>query len=86
MKIKSIAKNQTELHIKKNNKYLSDIIIFFSYQTPVACHIQGQGFFKTAEKWSVTTSKHISKWLDGATAQVKNQSFFNNLMEVQIIR
>lgn len=37
--------------------------ILFSYETPVALHIYGVGFFRTGERFSKTTSKHINKWL-----------------------
>jgi hypothetical protein len=33
-----------------------------SYATPVAAYIPGLGFMETEEKFSVTTSKHISQW------------------------
>ena len=56
MKIKPIASNMTELE-------LNDYTILFSYQTPVAYHRSGVGFFRTGKKWSATTSRHINKWL-----------------------
>ena len=37
--------------------------IMFSYETPVAGHIENYGFFKTTTKYSVTTTKHINKYL-----------------------
>jgi hypothetical protein len=73
MKIKSIGKNKTELHI-------NDKIIFISYETPVAACIDGQ-FFKTDKKWSVTTSKHINKWIDGREHEIRSQAFFDNLIK-----
>jgi hypothetical protein len=36
--------------------------IAISYQTPVAAYIPGLGFFKTDEKFSVTTTRHIGVW------------------------
>lgn len=33
-----------------------------SYATPVAAYIPGLGFMETTQKFSVTTSKHISQW------------------------
>jgi hypothetical protein len=73
MKIKSIGKNKTELHI--GNK-----IIFISYETPVAACIDGK-FFKTDKKWSTSTSKHINAWIDGKKAETKEQGFFDNLIK-----
>ena len=61
MKIKSIAKNQTE--IKTNDK----LLVFFSYETPV-CFIdyRNKGFNtgKTNEFYSQTTIKHIDAFFD----------------------
>ena len=42
---------------------LGDKTILFSYQTPVAYHQFGVGYFKTSTYWSRTTSKHITQWL-----------------------
>jgi len=53
---KNLASNQTEVEV-------GDTIIFFSYNTPVAAFIPGEGYVVTETKWSVTTSKHISQWL-----------------------
>tara|TARA_R100001082_G_scaffold14353_1_gene7361 strand:+ start:155 stop:406 length:252 start_codon:yes stop_codon:yes gene_type:complete len=36
--------------------------VFFSYSTPVA-GLDLKGFFKTSKKYSMTTTKHINKWL-----------------------
>lgn len=58
LSINSIGSNQTELHI-------DDLTVLFSYSTPVAYCIDGKGYFKVDEFYSVTTSKHINKWLDG---------------------
>jgi hypothetical protein len=76
MRIKPIGKNMVELNV-------DDKRVLFSYETPVACHIPGKGFFKTAEFFSTTTSRHIDKWLrwSGAGyAMRKPQSFFENLI------
>jgi hypothetical protein len=37
--------------------------VLFSYSTPVACHIPGQGYYRTTKTWSRTTSKHISQFI-----------------------
>ena len=55
MKIKQLASNMTELQS-------GDTRILFSYETPVAAYITGQGLYRTSKKWSRTTSKHINKW------------------------
>jgi len=73
MKVRIIANNMTEVQTDKAT-------ILFSYETPVACYMNdGTGFFKTDCRWSKTTSKHITKWLNGANAQEREQSFFDSL-------
>lgn len=56
MKLNPIASNMTEVEI-------GDKIVLFSYKTPVAYHEAGVGYAKTSKHWSVTTSRHINKWL-----------------------
>lgn len=72
IRIRSIGSNQTELNT-------SHARILFSYETPVAAYVLGEGWFRTEEFHSVTTSKHINKWLDGRDAEKKPQSFFDEL-------
>jgi hypothetical protein len=55
MQLTQIASNMTEVET-------SEARILFSYRTPVAAYIFGEGFVKTEQYWSVTTSKHINKW------------------------
>ena len=74
MKIKPLGANQTELETGNG-------LTLFSYETPVACFLYGKGYFRTSQKWSATTSKHINRWLDGNTAQEKPQSFFDDLVK-----
>lgn len=56
MKLKQIASNMTEVTINGVGT------ILFSYQTPVAAKTP-TGLKVTTTKYSVTTSKHITKWL-----------------------
>jgi CRISPR/Cas system-associated protein Csm6 len=74
LSIKPVGSNMTELHF-------SGGVVLFSYRTPVACQLNGKGYFRTAKKWSVTTSKHINKWLDGVKAEEKPQEFFDGLVD-----
>ena len=53
--------------------------VLFSYETPVACSTVN-GWFKTEQWYSRTTTKHVNKWLEGVKAQVKPQSFFATLV------
>ena len=55
MQLTPIASNMTEVET-------SEARILFSYRTPVAAYIYGEGYVKTEKYWSVTTSRHINKW------------------------
>lgn len=57
MKVQPIGSNQTEVSLADGTEVL------ISYQTPVAALVPGKGWIRTATKWSVTTSKHINRWL-----------------------
>ena len=56
-----------------------DARILFSYRTPVAAYIFGEGFVKTDQFWSVTTSRHINKW-GARDAKEIPQSILNSLV------
>lgn len=71
MQIKLIGPNQTEVTSNGNT-------VFFSYTTPVAAIVGGIAY-RTSEKFSKTTSRHINKWLGGRTAIEQPQSFFEAL-------
>ena len=79
MKIAHLAKNQTELIYENGTR------IFFSYQTPVAAYITGRGWIKTSHRYSVTTSRHLNRWLseNGAfeLAEQVHQSELDRLAE-----
>lgn len=72
MNIKPIGSNKTELRLDNGTTVL------FSYETPVAAWINGQ-YYKTEQKWSRTTSKHINAWAH--LPVTKPQSFFNELIK-----
>ena len=73
MKLNPIASNMTELELP------SGVTVLFSYKTPVAAQDVDGFYWRTERKWSVTTSRHINKWLAGAKAQERPQSFFDGL-------
>ena len=62
LRLKQIGSNKTELTYRNDNG--EDISILFSYETPVAGY-DDHGAFRTDEKFSVTTSKHINRYLGG---------------------
>ena len=72
MQLRPIASNITQLDLPNGYQVL------FSYQTPVAC-LSDNGYYRTATKWSSTTTRHINKWLDGVLAKEQPQSFFDEL-------
>jgi hypothetical protein len=77
MYIKNISTNETEVHF---NKRLVDetkrTTVFFSYGTPVAAKV-GVKYYKTEEKFSKTTSRHLNRWLEGVKCEVQPQSWFD---------
>lgn len=76
MKLTPIASNMTQIEA-------GPLTVLFSYKTPVAAHIEGQGYFRTSHKWSVTTSRHINKWLAANHArdiEERDQLFFDALL------
>ena len=56
MKVKNYGSNQTLVEDKGCQ-------VLYSYETPVALIAKGNRAYKTDQKWSVTTSKHINQWL-----------------------
>ena len=76
MKLTPIAANQTEV------SYNNGTQVFFSYRTPVTAYVPSQGYIRTAKKWSVTTSRHINKWLGGVNNVTEvTQEQLNKLVE-----
>ena len=75
MKLNKIGSNQSELHLD------SGAIVFFSYNTPVAAFIPNEGYIRTMTKFSVTTTKHLNKWLRGVGGKYVPQNVLNNLVE-----
>jgi len=74
MKVQNIGSNKSEAITS------GGCVVLVSYATPVACLENGK-FYRTEEKFSVTTSKHINQWLSGVVAENKPQSYFNNLLK-----
>lgn len=78
MKVKKLSNTSTEINLSDGTS------ILVSYETPVAMYSpQESCFYKTDAFWSVTTSKHINTWLNGADAskidQVKLDLKFNSI-------
>jgi hypothetical protein len=74
LKLTPIAANQNEVTINDGTQ------IFFSYRTPVAAYLPSEGYVRTSKFWSVTTSRHINKWLGSVTNVTEiEQSVLDNL-------
>lgn len=74
LKLKPIGSNMTEVEVNGKS-------ILFSYATPVAGY-DSDGAFRTDEYYSVTTSKHINKYLGGKdVGRTVDQSYIDNLVE-----
>lgn len=74
MKIRKAGNNMTELSLTNGTDVL------FSYETPVAAFVEGDGYVRTETRYSVTTSKHINKWLNGMVAREVPQSVIDALV------
>jgi hypothetical protein len=76
MRLNNISNNETEVIF--NERLVDDskrATFFFSYGTPVAAKV-GVKYYKTEEKFSKTTSRHINKWLEGVRVEVQPQNWF----------
>lgn len=69
MKLKRISANETEI------KFNEETTVFFSYDTPVAAKV-GVRYYRTEEKHSRTTTKHLNRWLEDVKCELKPQSWF----------
>ena len=72
MQLRPIASNMTQLDLADGTSVL------FSYKTPVAA-LTDNGYYRTSTKWSVTTSRHINKWLEGVNADTVDQEILDAL-------
>lgn len=62
MELIAKGSNQTVLRFDDGRE------VFFSYSTPVAGFLPGVGHFRTEQRYSITTTRHINKYLDGVRA------------------
>jgi hypothetical protein len=73
MQLTPIASNMTEVETDSAR-------VLFSYRTPVAAYVYGVGYVKTDKWWSVTTSRHINKWIGNCTTREVSQTYLDNLV------
>jgi len=57
MKVTQVTTTSTQISLADGTEVL------FSYSTPVAALVPGKGWIRTEQFYSVTTSKHINRWL-----------------------
>ncbi len=75
MRLSPIGSNMTELETGNG------ISILFSYSTPVAGW-DSEGPFRTSQYYSVTTSRHINKYLGGKDiGRTVSQEYINRLAQ-----
>lgn len=74
MNLKPIAANMTEIETKNKR-------VLFSYKTAVAYYdTVDQQFYETEKKWSVTTTRHINKWVGGYPTKKVGQDVLDGLL------
>ena len=74
MQLTPIASNMTEVETSKAR-------VLFSYRTPVAAYVFGRGYVKTEKWYSVTTTRHLNKWLpENGTVKEVEQTYLDNFV------
>ena len=73
MQLTPIAANQTSVSFNDGTE------VFFSYKTPVAAYLPDKGYVKTSTFYSVTTSRHINKWLPTKDVPEVSDTFLTQL-------
>lgn len=81
MELKQLGSNMTQLNVNGTE-------VLFSYETPVASYHPATGLKKTSKKWSVTTSRHINKWIiargyDPSDVSTASQDYFYGLLSTE---
>ncbi len=80
MTLNPIAENMTEIEFSDKIVGGLPIKVLFSYRTPVAMSDSVGLCFTTEKRWSNTTNRHITRWLQGRPARKEKQTFFDNLV------
>ena len=73
MQLTPIAANQTSVSFNDGTE------VFFSYKTPVAAYLPDKGYVRTSKFYSVTTSRHINKWLPTKDVPEVSETFLAQL-------
>lgn len=73
-----VLKSGSNTTVIENDHY----IVLVSYKTPVAFEAKNTGkCFQTSAKYSVTTTKHINKFLDGRDSVEVCQGVVDDVLE-----
>ena len=73
MKLRNTGSNQAVIEFNDGTE------ILFSYETPVAGFKPGMGYFKTAQFFSNTTSKHVNSYV-GSNPTILPQSEIEDMV------
>ena len=73
MKLTPIAANQTSVSFNDGTED------FYRYATPVAAYLPEKGYVKTDTFYSVTTSRHINKYLPTKDVPTVSEEFLVQL-------
>lgn len=76
-----------EINRSQNNNltrvYLGNVVIWFSYDTPVAYHVPGSPRVVSVNRWSQTTGRHLNEIDNGNKAdRVSGEEFEAGLSEI----
>lgn len=55
------------------------VSVFFSYATPVAAHVAGEGYYRTSTSHSVTTTRHINAYIGSKGGTAVKQEWLDGL-------
>lgn len=66
----------------KRIEKIGPITVLFSYDVPVAAFNPLDGYLRTDQWYSRTTTRHINSWLEDVDAREVSQDFLNTLAEV----
>lgn len=70
----TIEIRRTEAGEKLTRVYFGNVVVWFSYETPVAFHVPGQKRVVSENVWNTTTGKHINA-IPGSTPRTEHTEF-----------
>lgn len=60
------------------SKLLNGSVLFWSYNTIVAANLFDQGYVRTEEHHSATTTRQLNKWLSGLEYKTVTQKYLDS--------